>query len=224
MMLNIFHDLRSPLFAVSSGLDTLEAAPEALPALLPALQQRTAFLRRLTEDLFLAAKLEQKQVMLNEDRVSLGEVIAAVCDSCREEAEQKGVVLQAPPASELPVWGDQIRLQQILQNLLTNAIHYTPAGGSITVNSRVEAGAALVSVRDTGCGIAPEDQTAVFDPVFPHHHLFQARLHRSGTDHCAGACPPAPRRNSIGKRSRQRQLLHVEASPITRLTEKSPPP
>ena len=53
MMLNIFHDLRSPLFAVSSGLDTLEAAPEALPALLPALQQRTAFLRRLTEDLFL---------------------------------------------------------------------------------------------------------------------------------------------------------------------------
>ena len=61
-------------------------------------------------------------MMLNEDRVSLGEVIAAVCDSCREEAEKKGVVLQAPPASELPVWGDQIRLQQILQNLLTNAI------------------------------------------------------------------------------------------------------
>ena len=149
MMLNIFHDLRSPLFAVSSGLDTLEAAPEALPALLPALQQRTAFLRRLTEDLFLAAKLEQKQVMLNEDRVSLGEVIAAVCDSCREEAEKKGVVLQAPPAPELPVWGDQIRLQQ-----------------SITVNSRVEAGAALVSVRDTGCGIAPEDQAAVFDRYF----------------------------------------------------------
>ena len=166
MMLNIFHDLRSPLFAVSSGLDTLEAAPEALPALLPALQQRTAFLRRLTEDLFLAAKLEQKQVMLNEDRVSLGEVIAAVCDSCREEAEKKGVVLQAPPASELPVWGDQIRLQQILQNLLTNAIHYTPAGGNITVSSRVEAGAALVSVRDTGCGIAPEDQAAVFDRYF----------------------------------------------------------
>ena len=166
MMLNIFHDLRSPLFAVSNGLDTLAEAPDALPALLPALQQRTAFLRRLTEDLFLAAKLEQKQGMLNEDRVSLGEVIAAVCDSCREEAEKKGVVLQAPPAPELPVWGDQIRLQQILQNLLTNAIHYTPAGGNITVNSRVEAGAALVSVRDTGCGIAPEDQAAVFDRYF----------------------------------------------------------
>ena len=57
MMLNIFHDLRSPLFAVSGGLETLESAPEALPALLPALRQRIEFLRRLTEDLFLAAKL-----------------------------------------------------------------------------------------------------------------------------------------------------------------------
>lgn len=68
MMLNIFHDLRSPLFAVSNGLDTLAEAPDALPALLPALQQRVAFVRSLTEDLFLAAKLEQKQVLLNEDR------------------------------------------------------------------------------------------------------------------------------------------------------------
>ena len=54
MMLNIFHDLRSPLFAVSGGLETLESAPEALPALLPALRQRIEFLRRLTEDLFLS--------------------------------------------------------------------------------------------------------------------------------------------------------------------------
>lgn len=52
MMLNIFHDLRSPLFAVSNGLDTLAEAPDALSALLPALQQRVAFVRSLTEDLF----------------------------------------------------------------------------------------------------------------------------------------------------------------------------
>ena len=166
MMLNIFHDLRSPLFAVSSGLDTLEAAPEALPALLPALQQRIEFLRRLTEDLFLAAKLEQKQVMLNEDRVSLSEAAMAVCESCQSEAEAKGVQLTTSFEAELPVWGDQMRLQQILQNLLTNAIHYTPAGGCITLRSFTEGTSALVSVQDTGCGIAPEDQTAVFDRYF----------------------------------------------------------
>ena len=90
MMLNIFHDLRSPLFAVSGGLETLESAPEALPALLPALRQRIEFLRRLTEDLFLAAKLEQKQILLNEDRAALNEEAAAVCAACRSEADKKG--------------------------------------------------------------------------------------------------------------------------------------
>lgn len=166
MMLNIFHDLRSPLFAVSNGLETLESAPEALPALLPALRQRVEFLRRLTEDLFLAAKLEQKQLLLNEDRAALNEEAAAVCAACQSEADQKGVALCLSTDVLLPVWGDSVRLQQILQNLVTNAIHYTPAGGSIHVVCRAEGGTACVSVQDTGCGIAPEDQGAVFDRYF----------------------------------------------------------
>ena len=166
MMLNIFHDLRSPLFAVSGGLETLESAPEALPALLPALRQRIEFLRRLTEDLFLAAKLEQKQILLNEDRAALNEEAAAVCAACRSEADQKGVELHVSADTPLPVWGDSVRLQQIIQNLVTNAIHYTPAGGSIHVDCRAESETACVSVQDTGCGIAPEDQSAVFDRYF----------------------------------------------------------
>ena len=149
MMLNIFHDLRSPLFAVSNGLDTLAEAPDALPALLPALQQRVAFVRSLTEDLFLAAKLEQKQVLLNEDRVALNEATAAVCAACQSEAAQKGVTLRAETDCFLPVWGDNVRLQQVVQNLVTNAIHYTPAGGVVTVTCAREGGAARVTVQDT---------------------------------------------------------------------------
>lgn len=166
MMLNIFHDLRSPLFAVSSGLETLESAPDALPALLPALRQRVDFLHRLTEDLFLAAKLEQKQILLNEDRAILNEDTAAVCAACQSEADKKGVQLHSDTHIFLPVWGDSVRLQQIIQNLVTNAIHYTPAGGDITVTCKQENGWACVSVQDTGCGIAPQDQAAVFDRYF----------------------------------------------------------
>ena len=59
-----------------------------------------------------------------------------------------------------------MRLQQIVQNLVTNAIHYTPVGGTITVHSFAAEGRALVLVQDTGCGIAPEDQAAVFDRYF----------------------------------------------------------
>ena len=166
MMLNIFHDLRSPLFVIGSGLDTLAAAPDTLPTLLPVLQERVGFVRRLTEDLFLAAKLEQKQVLLNEDRASLNELAAAVCSACQAEAAHKGVELQADTDTPLPVWGDAVRLEQILQNLVTNAIHYTPSGGRVTVVCAAENGQACVKVTDTGCGIAPEDQPAVFDRYF----------------------------------------------------------
>ena len=144
----------------------LAEAPDALPALLPALQQRVAFVRSLTEDLFLAAKLEQKQVLLNEDRVALNEATAAVCAACQSEAAQKGVTLRAETDCFLPVWGDNVRLQQVVQNLVTNAIHYTPAGGVVTVTCAREGGTARVTVQDTGCGIAPEDQAAVFDRYF----------------------------------------------------------
>lgn len=166
MMLNIFHDLRSPLFVVSSGLETLEAASESLPTLLPILQQRVEFIRKLTEDLFLAAKLEQKQILLNEDRLLLDEVSAAVCEGCQTEAQQKKIQLLVDLPSALPVWGDAIRLEQIVQNLLTNAIHYTPAGGTVRVAGSVSGKTVLLCVSDTGCGIAPEDQAAVFDRYF----------------------------------------------------------
>ena len=166
MMLNIFHDLRSPLFVIGSGLDTLAAAPDALPTLLPVLQERVGFVRRLTEDLFLAAKLEQKQVLLNEDRARLEALTAAVCSACQAEAAHKGVELRTDTGTPLPVWGDAVRLEQILQNLVTNAIHYTPSGGRVTVVCAAENGQARVKVTDTGCGIAPEDQPAVFDRYF----------------------------------------------------------
>ena len=166
MMLNIFHDLRSPLFVIGSGLDTLAATPDALPTLLPVLQERVGFVRRLTEDLFLAAKLEQKQVLLNEDRARLEALTAAVCSACQAEAAHKGVELRTDTGTPLPVWGDAVRLEQILQNLVTNAIHYTPSGGRVTVVCAAENGQACVKVTDTGCGIAPEDQPAVFDRYF----------------------------------------------------------
>lgn len=176
MMLNIFHDLRSPLFAVANGLETLSTAPEALPGLLPALRERVSFLHRLTEDLFLAAKLEQNQILLNEDRVLLNEQTALVCSACMAEAEKKGVRLTAETARPLLVWGDAVRLQQVVQNLVTNAIYYTPAGGSVEVACRAEGGQALVSVRDTGCGIPPEEQAAVFQRYF---HTTSANKHES---------------------------------------------
>ena len=89
-----------------------------------------------------------------------------MCSACQAEAAHKGVELRTDTGTPLPVWGDAVRLEQILQNLVTNAIHYTPSGGRVTVVCAAENGRACVKVTDTGCGIAPEDQPAVFDRYF----------------------------------------------------------
>lgn len=178
MMVNIFHDLRSPLFVMKSCLDTVAAAPDALPKMLPILQERASFMHRLTEDLFLAAKLEQNQILLNEDRVDLCEEAQRVCDGLHGEADKKGIVLSFTAKQPLPVWGDSFRLQQVIQNLVTNAIYYTPAGGRVRVTALAADGKALLQVADTGCGIAPADQAAVFHRYF--HTTTQNKHDSSG--------------------------------------------
>ena len=115
----------------------------------------------------LEARVTQRtQALLNEDRARLEALTAAVCSACQAEAAHKGVELRTDTGTPLPVWGDAVRLEQILQNLVTNAIHYTPSGGRVTVVCAAENGQACVKVTDTGCGIAPEDQPAVFDRYF----------------------------------------------------------
>ena len=178
MMLNIFHDLRSPLFVMKNGLDAVAAAPEMLPRMLPVLQERTAFMHGLTEDLFLAAKLEQKQILLNEDRVELCGEAQQVCAALQTEADKKGVALHIDCPAPLWVWGDSFRLRQVVQNLVANAIYYTPAGGQVRVTAQAEEGTALLCVADTGCGIAPEDQAAVFRRYF--HTTTQNKHDSSG--------------------------------------------
>ena len=104
--------------------------------------------------------------MRNEDQVRRNEQTAVVCGACQAEANKKGVTLRADTTQPLLVWGDAVRLQQVVQNLVTNAIYYTPTGGQVEVICRAGEGAALVSVRDTGCGIPPEEQAAVFQRYF----------------------------------------------------------
>ena len=115
MMLNIFHDLRSPLFAVSNGLETLESAPEALPALLPALRQRVEFLRQLTEDLFLAAKaFEQKQLLLTRPRCAQRRSRRRLCSLSERGRPKEALRSASRRHSPYPSGATAIRLQQII--------------------------------------------------------------------------------------------------------------
>jgi signal transduction histidine kinase len=81
-------------------------------------------------------------------------------------AEEKGVALESHVVSGLSLKADPVRLQQVLANLIDNAIKYTPAGGRVTVSAGPAAGALRLEVRDTGMGIAPEDLPRIWQRLY----------------------------------------------------------
>ncbi len=185
MVMNITHDLRTPLFVMRSCLDTLEANPDSLPAMLPILKERSAFVSSLTEDLFLLVKLQEGKLILSFQRECLSEVLRRLTVSMELEARQKNICLSARVIPELYVWGDGIRLQQIFQNLISNALHYTPDGGTVSVRVRTGEGEekegegpeetgsvpaapgfVVVAVRDSGKGISASDAEHIFERYF----------------------------------------------------------
>lgn len=178
VMLNIFHDIRTPLTVMRGALDVIEANPEAAQTMLPLMSSRLRFVTELTGDLFLVAKLEDGQVMLTCARVNLSEVVREQGEQTAQLAREAGVTLETEIAPGLVIWGERLRLSQIAQNLLTNAVHYTPRGGLVCLTLTREGEEAVLRVLDTGKGIAPEDQKHIFDRYF--HTTAQTKHESSG--------------------------------------------
>ena len=178
MMMNIFHDVRTPLAVMRGALDTIEADPASAERMLPLIASRLGFVTELTGDLFLAAKLEDHQVMLTCSRVSLSEIACEQGQQARRLAEREGIQLRVQVQDGLTVWGERLRLAQIVQNLLTNAFHYTPEGGHVSLTLHEEDGEAVLCVGDSGKGISKEDQAHIFDRYF--HTTAQSKHESSG--------------------------------------------
>lgn len=178
MMLNIFHDVRTPLAVMRGALDTIGAHPESSERMLELIDSRLSFVTELTSELFLAAKLEDKQVLLTCSRIDLSEVIAEQGEQAKRLAAEADVSLTTQVKPGLFVWGERMRLAQIAQNLLTNAFHYTPAGGRVELTLAREGGEAVLRVRDSGKGISKEDQAHIFDRYF--HTTAQNKHESSG--------------------------------------------
>jgi signal transduction histidine kinase len=152
------HELRTPLSAVvgwTSMLRTgsLDAATTAKA--LEVIGRNANLQAQLIEDLLDMSRIVLGQVKLREDVVPLGAMITAAVDSVRPAAEAKGVRLETHITTEVTIMGDATRVQQIVSNLLSNALKFTPEGEQVRV-SLVRAGAvARIEVTDTGTGIAP---------------------------------------------------------------------
>jgi len=158
------HELRNPLAAISGAMSVLEMPnlkPEMAANARAISQRQMRHLTRIVDDLLDVQRILSGKIVLQKAPVDLGELLRACVEAKRlVDAGKHAWTVDLAPAS---VMGDRTRLEQIVDNLLHNAIKYTPAGGAIAVRCLAADGQALVEVRDTGVGIAPEYLGVIFD-------------------------------------------------------------
>jgi two-component system, OmpR family, phosphate regulon sensor histidine kinase PhoR len=159
---NVSHELRTPLTAIRGYAETLRQSPPDNPAdaqhFLSIIEKHAERLSRLTEDLLTLSDLESGKIELNFKPVDIGRVVQSVLEVLSDQANKKQVTLEQVIEPELPaVMGDVDRLQQLLINLVDNAVKYTPVNGTVTVKglrALINGICAVeVSVTDTGAGI-----------------------------------------------------------------------
>jgi len=163
------HELRNPLAAIKSGLHVLEhGAPgsEAVRSSRMIIDRQVDQLVRLVDDLLDVSRITQRRIQLQRKRLDVNELVRATIEDNRAPLERCGVQVQAGLASgPIYVNADGVRIAQVLTNLLTNAVKFTPAGGTATVSVSADpAGEAVLRVADNGAGIEPALLPRLFEP------------------------------------------------------------
>jgi signal transduction histidine kinase len=165
----VSHELRTPLNAILGWAHIARSlAPptdEKLTRALATIERNARAQSTLIEDLLDVSRIVAGLVRIHRKPIDARDVLSAAIDVARPAADAKGTSLRARIAAEpLAVLADPDRLQQVLWNLLSNAVRFTPAGGTIDVEAEPARGRAVITVRDSGAGIAPHFLPHVFEP------------------------------------------------------------
>ncbi|MGH9016856.1 MAG: sensor histidine kinase, partial [Acidimicrobiales bacterium] len=159
------HELRTPLTSIRGYAEIFDRGardrPEDLATSMRHIRSEANRMSELVDDLLLLARLDRERP-LAADAVDLSVVVAAAADAARVKAPERPVTLDA--AGPVVVTGDDNRLRQVADNLVTNAITHTPAGTPIDIAVRAEGDEALLTVADHGGGIGPDDIGHIFEP------------------------------------------------------------
>ncbi|HVX61072.1 MAG TPA: PAS domain S-box protein [Pirellulales bacterium] len=162
------HELRNPLAPIRNSLHILKQPETDGPTdhqMLSIAERQVQHMARLLDDLLDVSRISRGSIELRKEPLDLTTVVNRSVEAARPLFEQRGheLTVSLPPAS-LRVKADATRLEQVLTNLLNNAAKYTDPGGHISVDLEGQSGEAILRVRDTGIGIAPEMLPRIFDP------------------------------------------------------------
>ncbi len=165
---NVAHELRTPLASIKLQLEgMIDGILTSDTSALLDMQRELSRLQRLVVDLEDLSKIEARQAVLDLRLVQVGEVIQGAASRLRPQYDDKGVSLLVTVPLELPeVRADANRIMQVLMNVLGNALHYTPAGGTVHSHVWVKQQEVCVEVSDTGLGIAAEHLPHIFERFY----------------------------------------------------------
>jgi two-component system, OmpR family, sensor kinase len=165
------HELRTPVAAIRSMTDVVLAQsapvePEEYQAVLRDVNAEAERLGHLINDLLALARTDENLVLLEREPVRLDLLVADVAATTEPLAAERGITMEALAHEPATVLGDEVRLIQVIMNLIDNALTYTNAGGKVTLEVRVKNTSAILTVCDTGIGIAPEHLEHIFERFY----------------------------------------------------------
>jgi two-component system OmpR family sensor kinase len=168
---NISHELKTPLTSIrgfsEAILDGTIDDPEGIQRSARVISDESARVLRLVQELLDLSRIESGQVSMEQNDVDLSELFAHLADVFSLRAEEHGIRLEFAPSGTARVRGDFDRLEQVMNNLIDNALRYTPPGGTVRVTCRdLQPGTLQVAVSDTGPGIPPEDLPHLFERFY----------------------------------------------------------
>jgi signal transduction histidine kinase len=166
----VSHELRTPLTSISGFLEMLEDEEHGLGdsgrSYLDVIRRSTERLHKLVEELLLIAQIEAHRIELDPISVDLAELASECVETLRPVAVENGVSIELVSYHPAHVVGDPRRLSQVVDNLVSNAVKFTPEGGSIMVSVDGNGTSAQLVVTDTGIGIPADEQGQVFSRFF----------------------------------------------------------
>jgi PAS domain S-box-containing protein len=165
------HELRTPLTSIQGYAEllldgTAGELNDDQRAYLLTIHRNGERLERLVDDLLFAARADAGKLELTLAQVDLEQLVLECVESARPAAEQQEILLDCSTEPVPPIAGDAARLSQLLDNLVSNAIKFTPAGGSVMVTLTANGGSAVIDVSDTGIGIPIAERPRLFERFF----------------------------------------------------------